>query len=184
MKQKVFGIGHNKTGTTSLSIALNQLGIKTLHDVEKIRKSIKYEKENNLKLLSTLKEFQGFVDEPINRIYKELDKAYPNSKFIFTTRKLSSWLKSRENHVLKNQQNPDYKGEFLKIDKINWINEWIKHNEQVKEYFKNRPNDLLIITICEGEGWEKLCPFLGLEIPNKPFPHENNMIIDENKKTP
>jgi len=43
----------------------------------------------------------------------------------------------------------------------------------VLEYFKNRPNDLLIFAITEGDGWEKLCPFLGEKRPNTPFPYVN-----------
>jgi hypothetical protein len=42
----------------------------------------------------------------------------------------------------------------------------------VKEYFRDRPDDLLVMNICAGEGWEKLCPFLGLAIPKVKFPHE------------
>ena len=36
----------------------------------------------------------------------------------------------------------------------------------VREYFKVRPHDLLIIDVAAGEGWEKLCPFLEQPIPD------------------
>jgi predicted SAM-dependent methyltransferase len=39
--------------------------------------------------------------------------------------------------------------------------------------FEGRPDDLLIFNICGGEGYETLCPFLGLPILGEPFPHEN-----------
>ncbi|HEX8335676.1 MAG TPA: sulfotransferase [Pyrinomonadaceae bacterium] len=32
---------------------------------------------------------------------------------------------------------------------------------------------LLVMDITAGDGWEVLCPFLGVEIPDRPFPHEN-----------
>lgn len=172
-KQKIFCIGLNKTGTKSLSDALNYLNINTIHDTFKTKKQLKYEKENKLKLLSTLNEFQGFSDYPINKIYKELDKEYPNSKFILTIRNLKPWLKSRENHIKKNLKNPNYKGNWTKIDIKKWIKIWSNHKKEVKEYFKDRPNNLLIINICNGDGWEKLCHFLNKPIPNKPFPHKN-----------
>jgi hypothetical protein len=44
------------------------------------------------------------------------------------------------------------------------------HYKNVLEYFKNRPDDLLIIDICAGQGWEKLCPFLDKPLPQYPFP--------------
>jgi hypothetical protein len=47
------------------------------------------------------------------------------------------------------------------------------HERSVREYFRERPADLLVLDICAGEGWERLCPFLGCEIPDTPFPRAN-----------
>jgi hypothetical protein len=45
------------------------------------------------------------------------------------------------------------------------------HRRNVLEYFRERPQDLLVMDICGGDGWEKLCPFLELQkIPESPFP--------------
>ena len=41
------------------------------------------------------------------------------------------------------------------------------------EYFRERPKDLLVLNVCAGEGWEKLCPFLNKERPDVPFPYLN-----------
>jgi hypothetical protein len=43
------------------------------------------------------------------------------------------------------------------------------HYKTVMEYFKDRPESLLAIDICGGEGWEKLCPFLKLPLRKAPF---------------
>jgi len=43
----------------------------------------------------------------------------------------------------------------------------------VFEYFKGRPKDLLVMNVSAGDGWEKLCPFLGKPIPGVPFPKAN-----------
>ena len=48
------------------------------------------------------------------------------------------------------------------------------HLRNVKYYFKDRKRDLLIIDICGGEGWEKLCQFLGKDIPEASFPNRKN----------
>ena len=48
---------------------------------------------------------------------------------------------------------------------------YLDHLEDVKKYFKDRPEDLLIINIISDEGWEKLCPFLNKKIPKKLFPN-------------
>ena len=38
--------------------------------------------------------------------------------------------------------------------------------------FQSAPKDKLLVFKC-SEGWEPLCKFLGVPIPNSPFPHRN-----------
>jgi len=45
------------------------------------------------------------------------------------------------------------------------------HERNVREYFLDRPKDLLIMDIVGGDGWDKLCEFLGRDLPKAPFPH-------------
>jgi hypothetical protein len=47
---------------------------------------------------------------------------------------------------------------------------YFRHVDQVTRYFKGRDGDLLVLDISEGEGWEKLCPFLGKPNPGVAFP--------------
>jgi hypothetical protein len=47
------------------------------------------------------------------------------------------------------------------------------YNARVIDYFQGRPDKLLILNVCDGEGYDKLCPFLGLDVLNEPFPHKN-----------
>jgi len=44
------------------------------------------------------------------------------------------------------------------------------HHRIIREYFKDKPYNLLELNIVNGNGWEKLCSFLGLEIPQTEFP--------------
>jgi Sulfotransferase domain len=46
-----------------------------------------------------------------------------------------------------------------------------RHHRDIKRYFSTRPDDLLEMNIIAGEGWDKLCPFLGVPLPSVPFPH-------------
>jgi hypothetical protein len=45
------------------------------------------------------------------------------------------------------------------------------HERNVREYFADRPKDLLILDVVRGDGWDKLCQFLGRDLPKVPFPH-------------
>ena len=48
-----------------------------------------------------------------------------------------------------------------------------RHTQEIKDYFSGRENDLLIMDITKGDGWEKLCPFLDKPIPSENIPKEN-----------
>jgi hypothetical protein len=50
--------------------------------------------------------------------------------------------------------------------------------EEVPRYFHGRDEDLLKINICAGEGWHRLAPFVGSEIPDCAFPYLNEMAPD------
>jgi len=41
--------------------------------------------------------------------------------------------------------------------------------EGVKNYFRDRSEDLMTMDICGGDGWEQLCPFVGKEMLDEPF---------------
>ena len=43
-----------------------------------------------------------------------------------------------------------------------------------KIILNNKKENVLIMNIIAGDGWGKLCKFLNMDIPNKPFPHIGN----------
>ena len=51
---------------------------------------------------------------------------------------------------------------------------YLRHNEEVRSYFKDRPEDLLEIDITRDPGWHQLCAFLRKQIPAVQFPHLNS----------
>lgn len=51
--------------------------------------------------------------------------------------------------------------------------------EQVPKYFSGREDQLLTLRIVDGEGWEKLSPFLGINAPKAPFPFEMRLTRSE-----
>lgn len=47
------------------------------------------------------------------------------------------------------------------------------YEADVMEHFQGRPESLLVLDICAGQGWPELCAFLGVAEPAEPFPHAN-----------
>jgi hypothetical protein len=177
-RPRVFGIGLNKTGTSSLHAALEVLGYTGLHNAGPkrgalIRRAIEEQKP----LLHYLDpEYEAFSDTPVTMYFWLADVQYPGSKFILTVRDLEEWLDSRRRHVEKNQQRAAegaYHGKFLKVNLALWEREYRVHDGAVRSYFAGRPDDLLVLDVTAGNGWKPLCDFLGVPVPRTPFPWKN-----------
>ena len=46
-----------------------------------------------------------------------------------------------------------------------------RHNQEVRDYFKDRSHDLLDWDLTSEPDWEKLCAFLKVSVPRRAFPH-------------
>jgi hypothetical protein len=136
------------------------------------------------------KQFNAAVDWPTCGFYKNLMKEYPNAKVIHTTRDPEKWYESAKDTVYKYSRtthdgapdhvkaaNPmietvvwdgDLQGKFE--DKEEAIRLFKEHEEDVK---RSVPADKLLIFETGVDGWEKLCRFLGKEVPDKSWPHLN-----------
>ncbi|MCF8112073.1 MAG: hypothetical protein K9J85_11380 [Desulfobacteraceae bacterium] len=180
MAPKIFCIGFHKTGTTSLSIALRTLGYRVTGpngikdpDIEKNVFTMAYR---------LVEKFDAFQDNPWPIIYKELDKDYPGSKFILTLRDSESWIKSQVRHFGR-QETPMRRWIYgvgcPEGNEAIYLKRFEEHNEGVMKYFRERPQDLLVLDLAKGDGWEKLCSFLGADITESEFPHANKAIDRE-----
>ena len=67
-----------------------------------------------------------------------------------------------------------------------YIDRYRLHYAEVRDYFKDRREDLLEFPLTEGAGWQELCPFLEKVIPDEPFPRLNTVAIrqEAEKLTP
>jgi hypothetical protein len=173
---RVFGIGLSKTGTCSLTRALNILGIPTVHGPNDPVTQAEF-RSGQLNL-TILNQFQGITDIPTSFFFKEFDHLYPGSKFILTIRDLESWLHSIRIHYERMPITEWRK--FIRtllygnvtFEREMYAKRFEEHHAKVHAYFEGR-NDLLILDICKGQEWQKLCSFLGKDVPAVPFPHEN-----------
>ncbi|MDV6328050.1 sulfotransferase [Idiomarina sp. Sol25] len=202
-KVKYFCIGRNKTGTTSIKKAFEQLGYpvgyqrkaEILHD--------KYYFEGNFDpIIKYCKSAQVFQDSPFScpDTFKYIDKAFPGSKFILTVRDSpEQWYNSitrfHAKKYGKNGRIPTVddllsatyvrKGSPYNTVKLHgtpdndpynfeiMVNHYKRHNEAVLEYFKDRPDDLLVINLSKPGAYKKFTDFLGVKSSYNDFPWEN-----------
>jgi hypothetical protein len=175
---RIFNIGLNRAGTTSLTEALCLLGINAVHHKHEGVRLYDIMRDNvraRRPVLEGLDQYEAFSDFGGRDFYRLLDRQYPYSKFILTTRELVSWLDSRERKVAKNLASPHYHYSFRSVDREGWTRHRARYLQDLEQYFARRPGDFLVINIPAGDGWDKLCPFLGVPVPDLPFPFMNRL---------
>jgi len=155
--------------------------------------------------------YNSTVDWPGGYFYRELMDVYPEAKVLLSVRDPGAWERSMRQTVwavrhgeslvrlLSSAQahvNPQWQGFLEMIDRLVWedrgtfasghalpeqlIDTMHRHNEEVKA---SVPAERLLVWGVE-EGWEPLCEFLELPVPDEPFPHVNdrtefiNRVID------
>ena len=173
-KEKIFGIGFHKTGTTSLSEALKLLGFSVTGPNGINDPNIAV---NASALASRLvPKFDAFQDNPWPILYKELYSDFPDAKFILTYRDPQSWIESQVRHFGK-QQTPMRKWIYGKGcpegNERTYLKRYQKHNRDVVSYFKKKGKRILLMDLEKGHGWVELCQYLEVDIPDVTFPHAN-----------
>lgn len=182
--EKIFGIGLSRTGTTSLHAALNRLGIHSIH-------------WNNPMTMDLIDRddfvlFDAFTDIPVSYQFEWLYHAFPNSKFIFTVRDAESWEKSITTHyrtrsggatiddvnrsrtLRKFRNKAAYMHHSLYGAFDTWLDAREAYHRRVEAFFRDKPKErFLELNIVAGEGYDKLCGFLGIPVPDMPFPRTN-----------
>ena len=173
---KVFCIGFHKTGTTTLGQALEILGYRVCGPRRSLAENL--QKGHLDPVWKITEQYDAFQDNPWPILFRELDQKYPGSKFILTYRDPDTWVRSAVNHFGKkpNAMRKWIYGKDFGFPEGNedvYLNRFNQHYQDVKDYFKNRTEDLLEIDLATGDGWEKICPFLDQKMPDQPFPHAN-----------
>lgn len=182
---RVFGIGLHKTGTTSLHRALKRLGYDSWHWTSAHAAKAIWQEMTQTHRSPVLERWYALCDLPLPLLYRDLDQAYPGSKFILTVRDEGEWLSSVEKHFdpafnrFREGWDDDpfshrvhhllYKRTDFNADVM--LNRYRRHNADVREYFRDRPDDLLVMSPTDG--WASLCRFLDHEQPAVSYPHEN-----------
>lgn len=178
-KRKIFVIGLSRTGTNSITSALEVLDFKGHHypGMCFFNKTPLWLKGN------TLLKHDVFSDITVIPFYQYYYNKYPNSVFILTTRKKELWLDSLSKKPNLNDEvwrytYKDKLREFLygssKYKHSNYSESYDQYHKSVRTFFETRDSSrFLELSVVHGEGWEKLCQFLDHPLPNVPFPHKN-----------
>ena len=194
MSLAVIGAGLPRTGTMSLKLALEQLGFgRCYHMVEVFQRP----EAAALWLRAAEREdtdwdeiFDGYgatTDAPGCLFYRQLAAYYPNAKLILTLRDANQWFDSTQATILSPESEaardtmfpPAVSAMLVGLwhnfldnrvhDREHMIAVYERHNDEVKRAIA--PERLLVYEV--GQGWEPLCRFLEVPVPETPFPRIN-----------
>ena len=173
LKPKVFCIGFHRTGTKSLAQALRSLGYRVAGPTGAQNPAIAERAVAMALALAT--EYDAFNDNPWPLLYQTLDATFPGSRFILTMRGEARWIQSAVAYF-GIEETPMrrwiYGPGTPSGNEATYVARYRRHNAEVLEYFQGR-DDLLALDLEGGRGWPELCGFLGVPVPNQPFPHLN-----------
>ncbi len=197
MPLKVIGTGVGRTGTNSLKLAINRLGLGPCHHMLEVRRNMPLHvplwqaaADGKPDWEAIYNGYASAVDWPTAGFVRELHAAYPTAKFILSTRSPESWVGSFSETIHKALADKDKAppemqewlamatrviertGFPLTLDAEGRRNAFIAHNEAVKAAI---PAEQLLI-FQATDGWEPLCAFLGVAVPPEPFPRTNDRI--------
>jgi hypothetical protein len=192
---RVIGTGVGRTGTYSLKLALDQLGQGPCHHMEEVIHNQPVQVPPWAAALrgdpdwaTIFKGYRSAVDWPTAGFFRELYRAFPSAKFVLTVRTPESWAESFSETIYKalagRANAPKEVQAWLEmvvgvvtktgfpegLDVAGLTRAFVAHTDGVKATIP--PEQLLVYQVKDG--WEPLCKFLSLPVPDSPFPRTND----------
>lgn len=190
MTLKVVGSGLGRTGTKSLQTALNMLGFGPCHHMVEVfahPESVPLWIEAASGSPDWERIFAGYVsvvDYPGAAYWRQLAAYYPEAKVLHSVRDPDEWFDSTQSTIFapgRHTTTPNLPFSEFFESFLGGIREHLHDRAFMTDYFRRHteevrrtiaPERLLIYET--GQGWAPICEFLGVSIPDAPFPSENS----------
>jgi hypothetical protein len=196
MPLSVIGSGFGRTGTKSLKLALETLGFTPCHHMLEVRPTpgqldfwLAIARRETVDWHEVFANFRAAVDWPSCNYWRELAAAFPDAKVIHTTRPEDEWWRSFSRTIAESlrDQPPTDDPARLKMremtttiidrdvfagrmdDKAAALAAFRRREAEVRAAI---PASRLLI-LQATDGWDRLCPFLGVPVPDCPYPLTN-----------
>lgn len=202
-KNKIFCIGLNKTGTTTIEKVLKDFNYKLGNQIKGELLFKDWFKRDFKAIIKLCETGDAFQDVPFSLpfTYVPLAQNFPNAKFILTIRDSSEqwynslvkfhsklWADGVKTPTAEDLKNANYlyKGAAYETNRMFFntpdndlynkemmLEYYNNHNYQVVEFFRSNPEKLLVINVSKKEDYARLCQFLNKKPLSDNFPWEN-----------
>ena len=196
---QIIGAGFGRTGTMSLTAGLKQLGFDPCYHMMEVFKHPSHIKRwqaaadgEDIDWQRFLGDYKAGLDYPLSAFYKKLMTAFPEAKVILTVRDPQRWYESTRETIYQGTAVPGWLLNvvpiFRNMNRMVQSAIWDKifdgrfeerdhairvFNEHIEEVKRSVPKDKLLV-FSVREGWQPLCDFLGVPLPDGNFPHIND----------
>jgi len=189
MSLEVIGAGFGRTGTLSMKEALEILGLGPCHHMMEVTSND--EQREQWRAIAggatpdwahVFAGYRSVVDWPGAYFWRELAAFYPAAKVLLTVRDPEQWYESASNTIFRsvaNNPNPDSVGVKLVGERVfggrldDKAHAIAIYEQNIVDVQRAIGPDRLL-TYHVGDGWEPLCRFLGLAIPDEDYPQKNS----------
>lgn len=190
MSLAVIGAGLGRTGTMSLKLALEQLGVGRCYHMTECFPDPKAPPlwvaaaDGRPDWDAIFDGFAATVDYPACSFWRELSAYYPEAKVVLTVRDADKWFDSTQATIfsepIRKSLFSSPLGEFFRKTVTGAFGDRIDDRAFMTAYFERRNREveaelpaerLLVYDVAEG--WEPLCRFLQVPVPDRPYPRVN-----------
>lgn len=193
MALEVIAAGLGRNATFSMKFALEHLGFGPCHHMSEVfadgRRQVPLwiaAGQGNPHWDAIFEGFRSSSDYPSASYWRELADYYPDAKVVLTTREPDSWFDSVSETIFAPRMQDSLKGTPVEVmmngvifdhfdggditDRAFMTDWYVKRNQQVVDALP--PERLL--QFHPKMGWQPLCDFLGVDVPDVPFPRVNS----------
>jgi hypothetical protein len=207
MALEIIGPGFGRTGTNSLKIALEHLGFGPCHHMFEVRDHPEqlpaWEAAARGEPVDWDEVFRGYraqTDFPGARYWRELTARWPEARVVLTVRDPDDWYDSvQATHApflaARGKHSSPHVNAIAEMGyqmvAVQVFQDRMSDREHATRVFREHiaevqatiPADRLL-TFDLRQGWAPLCAFLGVEVPDMPFPKTNSSkaFVDEEWK--
>jgi hypothetical protein len=193
---EVIGAGFGRTGTLSFKLALEQLGLGPCYHMLEVFGNADHVAAWDAAIagepvdwVTLLQGYRSTCDWPACTFWRELRSANPDARVVLTRRDPDAWYRSMTRTIFESLDRPVEDGaDPVMVDHQMMVRKLVlehtfggdlsrehalavlrAHEQDVISAVP--PDELLVYDVAEG--WGPLCAFLGVPVPDEPFPNTN-----------
>lgn len=192
MTLKVIGAGLGRTATFSLKFALEHLGFDPCYHMSEVLAGARRNVPLWLDVIkgkpdweAVFAGFQATTDYPACSYWRELAAYNPEAKVVLTVRDADSWFDSVSETIFSEKMQGSLvgspAGDMMQGVIFDHFDGDIRDRAYMTQWFTRRNQEVIdslpperLLVFHPKQGWEPLCRFLGVPVPDVGFPRVNS----------